>query len=83
MTNNKVLLILKTVMIVGIVFIGIGAYCHLYSETIHAMGVKGMIISGAFVAIGMAMSLPTKMFLTFIWVEHENKKRHAQQSAKT
>ena len=82
MTNNKVLLILKIVMAIGITFICIGVYCHLFSETIHAMGVKGMIISGAFVAIGMAMSLPTKMFLTFVWVEHENKKRHTAQHIK-
>lgn len=82
MTNQNVLRILKMVMAIGITFICIGVYCHLFSETVHAMGVKGMIISGAFVAIGMAMSLPTKMFLTFIWVEHENKKQQAARSAK-
>jgi len=70
-------------MIIGIAFIAIGVYCHLFSEAIHAMGVKGMIISGAFVAIGMAMSLPTKMFLTFVWVEHENKKRQESRGLKS
>lgn len=71
MTNAQIITTLKIVMLTGICFIGIGVYCHMFSDTISDMGVTGMIISGAFVAIGMAMSLPTKMFLTFVWVQHE------------
>lgn len=77
------MLILKLVMLTGITLIGIGVYCHLFSQTIHEMGVKGMIISGGFVAVGMALSLPTKMFLTFVWVEHENQQRKAEKDAKS
>lgn len=71
MSNAQIISLLKIVMTIGICFIGIGVYCHMFSDTIKGMGVTGMIISGAFVAIGMAMSLPTKMFLTFVWVQHE------------
>jgi uncharacterized Tic20 family protein len=82
MKNAQIIKLLKIVMLTGISFILIGVYCHMFSETIEEMGVTGMIISGAFVAIGMAMSLPTKMFLTFVWVQHEidqdkKKKEHS------
>jgi hypothetical protein len=35
------------------------------------MGVTGIVISACTVAIGMIMSLPTKMFLTFLLVKRE------------
>ncbi|MGH1382714.1 MAG: hypothetical protein ACRAU9_17360 [Shewanella xiamenensis] len=38
------------------------------NETVEAMGVKGIIISAVCVAVGMALSLPTKMYLTFLLV---------------
>lgn len=79
MNDRKVILILKTVMVIGLSFIGIGVYCHLYSETIHNMGVTGIIISACFVAIGMIMSLPTKMYLTFVLVNRENELAHENE----
>tara|TARA_R110001592_G_scaffold335093_1_gene619651 strand:- start:414 stop:539 length:126 start_codon:yes stop_codon:yes gene_type:complete len=35
------------------------------------MGVNGIIISAMCVAFGMALSLPTKMYLTFMLVKRE------------
>ena len=50
----------------------------MYSETIEQMGVTGIVISACLVAIGMILSLPTKMYLTFILVkrEEDSKKAH-------
>ena len=39
------------------------------------MGVKGIIISAVCVAVGMALSLPTKMYLTFLLVKREADKQ--------
>lgn len=71
MSNQRLILIMKVMMIFGISLILLGVYFHLFSATIEEMGVNGIIISAACVAIGMALSLPTKMFLTFVLVKRE------------
>ncbi|MFB2726819.1 hypothetical protein ACE02H_05060 [Shewanella mangrovisoli] len=45
------------------------------NQTVEAMGVKGIIISAVCVAVGMALSLPTKMYLTFLLVKREANKQ--------
>ena len=81
MHNQTVLNVLKGMMLVRILLIILGVYLHNFSETMEEMGVTGIIISAVCVAVGMALSLPTKMYLTFIWVKHEADKKHqAQQS---
>ena len=78
MTDQKLILLLKIIMSIGISLILAGVYCHMYSETIEQMGVTGIVISACLVAIGMILSLPTKMYLTFIMVkrEEDSKKAH-------
>lgn len=71
MSDKKLILLLKIVMAIGFTLILLGVYFHLFNQTIKEMGVNGIIISAACVAIGMALSLPTKMFLTFILVKRE------------
>ena len=58
-------------MVVGILLILTGVYLHMYEPRIEAMGVTGIVISAAFVAFGMILSLPTKMFITFLLVKRE------------
>ncbi|WP_342808216.1 hypothetical protein [Alteromonas sp. M12] len=72
MTNSKVMTLLKVVMISGLCLIMLGIYLHLFSQTIDEMGIGGIIISAACVAVGMIMSLPTKMIITFILVKRES-----------
>jgi hypothetical protein len=74
MSDSKLILVLKFCITMGISLILLGIYCHNFSETIEMMGVKGIVISAMCVAIGMALSLPTKMYLTFILVKREAKK---------
>ncbi|AEP31304.1 hypothetical protein [Brumicola nitratireducens] len=71
MTDKKIILTLKIVISVGISLILLGVYFHLFNQTIEDMGVNGIIISAGCVAVGMALSLPTKMFLTFLLVKRE------------
>ncbi|GAB2678748.1 hypothetical protein Q4574_07030 [Aliiglaciecola sp. 3_MG-2023] len=72
MTNTKVMTLLKMVMFTGLGLIMLGVYLHLFSQTIEEMGIQGIIISAACVAVGMVMSLPTKMIITFILVKRES-----------
>ncbi|AQS37858.1 hypothetical protein Sps_02706 [Shewanella psychrophila] len=71
MTDDKLILILKSCVIIGICLIMLGVYFHNFSDMIEAMGVRGIMVSAMCVAFGMALSLPTKMYLTFILVKRE------------
>lgn len=75
MTDSKLILILKTCISIGICLILLGIYLHNFSETIENMGVNGIIISAICVAVGMVLSLPTKMYLTFVLVKRETDKQ--------
>jgi hypothetical protein len=74
-TDKKLMLILKICIIIGIFLILLGIYFHNFSETIDEMGVNGIIISAVCIALGMILSLPTKMYLTFILVKRESEKK--------
>ncbi|MFT5790477.1 MAG: hypothetical protein ACI8SJ_002606 [Shewanella sp.] len=71
MTDSKLILLLKTCITMGLILILLGIYFHNFSDTIEAMGVTGIIISAMCIALGMVLSLPTKMYLTFLLVKHE------------
>ena len=79
MTDQKLILLLKIIMSLGISLILAGIYCHMYSETIEQMGVTGIVISACLVAIGMILSLPTKMYLTFVLVKREEDRKVLNQ----
>lgn len=70
--ENRILLtVLKCIMCAGLTLIALGVYFHMYSDYMHSLGVTGIIISACCVAFGMIMSIPTKMYLTFILVKRE------------
>ncbi|MDO6620617.1 hypothetical protein [Shewanella sp. 6_MG-2023] len=75
MSNRQLILLLRTCITIGICLILLGIYLHNFNDTVAAMGVKGIIISSMCVAFGMALSLPTKMYLTFILVVAETTKK--------
>ncbi len=74
MTDAKLIVILKCCIALGLLLILLGIYLHNFSDRIDAMGVTGIIISAVCVAVGMILSLPTKMYLTFILVKREAEK---------
>jgi len=71
MSDNKIIRLLKRVMVLGILLILTGIYLHMYEPRIEAMGVTGILISAGCVAFGMILSLPTKIFITFLLVKRE------------
>ncbi|MFT4655101.1 MAG: putative membrane-anchored protein [Patiriisocius sp.] len=79
--RNNVMLIrlLKIVILSGLFLILLGICFHLYNDPIKAMGVIGLMITACCVAIGMIMSLPSKMYLTFILVNREQESTQAKR----
>ncbi|WP_371195971.1 hypothetical protein [Glaciecola sp. SC05] len=82
MSDATIIRTLKIVMLCGIALILLGIYSHMFNETIEHMGVTGIVISACLVAVGMIMSLPTKMFLTFLLVKREQEHDAAEQAIK-
>ncbi|MGQ8366708.1 hypothetical protein [Glaciecola sp. 1036] len=82
MSNAGLIRLLKIVMTIGFCLILLGVYFHMFSETVEEMGVKGIILSACCVAIGMILSLPTKMFLTFVLVKREQDLKEKEQKGK-
>jgi len=78
MNNSQLLTLLKIIMCLGLCLIGLGVYFHFYSDTLHAMGVTGIIISACCVAVGMIMSIPTKIYLTFVLMRREELQHQKQ-----
>ncbi|WP_088210163.1 hypothetical protein [Shewanella sp. Shew256] len=75
MTNQRLITLLKICIGLGLCLITLGIYLHNFNESVEAIGVKGIIISAVCVAVGMALSLPTKMYLTFLLVKREADKQ--------
>lgn len=77
MTNDKALKLMKIVMFIGFSMIILGHVLLSYTNITEQLGVTGYIIGASSIAIGLILSLPTKMYLTFVFVMKE------RQSAKT
>lgn len=75
MTDARLITLLKICISLGLCLIALGIYLHNFNQTVEEMGVKGIIISALCVALGMVLSLPTKMYLTFLLVKREADKQ--------
>lgn len=71
MSDTMLIRVLKIAMFIGITLILLGVYLH-NSRYMETLGVKGILVSAGCVAVGMALSLPTKMYLTFVLMKREN-----------
>jgi hypothetical protein len=71
MSDHKIIRLLKVVMIFGISLILTGIYLHMYEPRVEAMGVTGIFIGAICIAFDMILSLPTKIFITFLLVKRE------------
>ncbi|PKF63000.1 hypothetical protein CW745_06125 [Psychromonas sp. psych-6C06] len=73
--------LLKCSIILGLLLFALGFYLHNYSDSIKELGVTGIIISAACVAGGIIFSLPTKIYLTILLMNEENKSRDGCDNA--
>lgn len=79
--NQQAIKIMKIVMVLGLCLILFGHYLLSYTSFAETYGVKGLITCGAMMAIGLIMSLPTKMYLTFVFVKNENERKEREKLA--
>lgn len=75
MTENRLILLLKTSIGIGLCLLLLGVYLHMYSDYMESLGVTGIIISAVCIAFGLIFSLPTKMYLTFLLVKRESESK--------
>lgn len=75
MTEKRQILLLKIAIVLGLTLILTGHYLMSYADLPERMGVSGIIISAACIALGLILSLPTKMYLTFVLMKRENRQR--------
>ena len=80
--NQKVLMIMKIAMVCGVCLLLLGHYLLSYTSFAETHGITGLMISGGMMAIGLILSLPTKMYLTFVFVKGENERKERARKAK-
>lgn len=71
--ERKLLLILKVCMVVGICLLVIGHIVLSVTFVNEHIDHRGYILGAALSAIGIVLSLPTKLYLTVLLMEHENR----------
>ncbi|OUL55957.1 hypothetical protein [Pseudoalteromonas ulvae] len=71
MKRKRVIGILKTIMFLGIALILLGHYLLSGLKLHESMGVSGIMIIAACIAVGLIMSLPTKIYLTILLMKNE------------
>ena len=72
MHENRLLLKLKIIMVVGLLMVLTGHVILSYTDIPEIYGVKGFMSGAMLIAFGLILSLPTKMYLTFLFVTREN-----------
>lgn len=72
MNDKKLMVVLKIVIVIGLCLLLLGHYLLSYAHLPEKMGITGIIISAACIALGLVLSLPTKMYLTFVIMKKEN-----------
>lgn len=72
MSNTQQIRFLKIIMLVGFVIFLFGHFLWLFADLPAKMGVHGIIIVAACCALGLILSLPTKIYLTMLLMQWED-----------
>ncbi len=72
MTERQTLRLLKIVMLCGISLLVLGHYLWSGLKLHETMGVQGIILIGLCCALGLILSLPTKIYLTILLMKRES-----------
>lgn len=71
MHSRQTLWLLKAVMLSGLALLVLGHYLWSGLKLQDTMGVPGIILIGACCALGLILSLPTKIYLTILLMQRE------------
>lgn len=66
MTDERLIILMKISICIGLFLLLLGIYFHLCSDYMASLGVTGIIISAMCIAFGLVFSLPTKIYLTLL-----------------
>ncbi|KKO45519.1 membrane protein [Arsukibacterium ikkense] len=69
-------------MLLGIALIIIGHYLWVGLDLPQTMGVSGIMLVAACCALGLLLSLPTKIYLTLLLMQHESDVKAAKHAAR-
>lgn len=75
--SKRLMFWLKLVMFAGIALIIFGHYLWVGAKLPETMGVQGIIIVALCCALGLILSLPTKIYLTLLLMQYENEQQTA------
>lgn len=73
---------LKALMLSGIALIIFGHYLWVGLKLPETMGVSGIILVAACCALGLILSLPTKIYLTLLLMQHESEVQALHSASK-
>ncbi len=80
MTEAQTLRLLKIIMLCGISLLIFGHYLWSGLKLHETMGVNGIVLIGLCCALGLILSLPTKIYLTLLLMKREaERKASAEQ----
>ncbi len=71
MHSRQTLWLLKGMMVSGLALLVLGHYLWSGLKLQETMGVQGIILIGACCALGLILSLPTKIYLTILLMQRE------------
>ncbi|XQW85094.1 hypothetical protein ACOYR1_18520 [Thalassotalea piscium] len=83
MSEDKLIKTLKVSIVLGLCLLLLGHYLLSYAHLPEKMGVSGIVISAACIAFGLLFSLPTKMYLTFLFMTKENRNKVKKKARNT
>lgn len=72
MTDAKTVRLLKIMMLCGLSLLVLGHYLWSGLKLHETMGVRGIIVIGVCCALGLILSLPTKIYLTILLMQRES-----------
>lgn len=76
MSDKMLVRLLKAIMVLGFAIFLFGHYLWIFANLPEKMGVTGIVIVAACCAIGLMLSLPTKIYLTMLLMQWEEKAKH-------
>lgn len=71
MQDQKLIRLLQLVMCSGFALLLLGHYLWSGLQLQHSMGVTGIVLIGSCCALGLILSLPTKIYLTILLMKRE------------
>lgn len=82
MTEPQTLRLLKIIMLCGISLLVLGHYLWSGLKLHETMGVNGIILIGLCCALGLILSLPTKIYLTLLLMKREAERKASAEQQK-